>query len=152
MTWFSKSSHWDTTHFVTLSTIQYKHNLILASNKWQICISWDRINLLSHWSTTSYEKKHNFNINLNSTFTNTAVATTVGFPDLNLTWQLRNDGEASALSGLLLHLSMTHGSDCHCYLARVHRHPVYNGTYGWGGRQLPTTTDPQLWSLHQCWH
>lgn len=35
-------------------------------------------------------------------------------------WQLKNDGEASALSELLLHLSMTHGSDCHCYVARVH--------------------------------
>lgn len=57
----------------------------------------------------------------NSTFTNTAVATTVGFPDLYLKWQLRNDGEASALSELLLYLSMTHGSDCHFYVARVHQ-------------------------------
>lgn len=66
--------------------------------------------------TTSYHtnsmKKHH----LNSTFTNTAVTTTVGLPDLNLKWQLKNDGKASALSDLSLHLSMTHGSDCHCYL------------------------------------
>lgn len=26
----------------------------------------------------------------------------------------------SALSELLPHLSMTHGSDCHCYVAHVH--------------------------------
>lgn len=40
-------------------------------------------------------------------------------PDLYLKWQLENDGDASSLSGLLMHLSMTHGSDCHRYVARV---------------------------------
>lgn len=76
-----------------------------------------------------------------STVTHTGVATTVGFPDLYLKWQLKIDGEASALSELSLHLSVTRGSDCHCYADHVHqkqqhRHPAHNGTYGWGGETV----------------
>lgn len=103
------------------TAVQHKYNLILAPNIWQMSISWGRIYCISSVN----EAQHLFiqtaweNINLNSTFTNTAVATTVGLPHLYLKWQLKNDGEASALSELLLHLSMTHGSDCH--VAHVHQ-------------------------------
>lgn len=148
------SSHQDTIHFVTLpfntSIIWLWHPIF-----WQM-----HINFLGTEYISSVVEVQHLNIqtawenrDLNSTFTNTAVAT---FPDSNLKWQLKNDGEAPALSELLLHPSMTHGSDCHCYVARVHQNSAIgtlytmDGTYGWGGRQLPITTDSQPQSLYQC--
>lgn len=133
------NTFWDT-------AIQHKHYLIFAPNIFdklaflgsKMMIS---MNLIIQTASKKKERELKRHIYKHS------VATTVGLPDLYLKWQLKNDGEASASSELLPHLSMTHGSDCH--VAYVHQNsstgaPVYHGwTHGWGGRPLPISTDPQ---------
>jgi len=120
---FSKSSCWEL--FVTLS-----HSNIISFH----CPKFDKFlktQSFNPWCTpchyTNSMWKLNLNINSKSTFTNSVVTTTVGSPGLNLTWQLRNYGEASALSELLLHPSMTHGNDWHSYVACVY-HNSNRGT------------------------
>ena len=95
---------------------------------------------------TAWERKHQSKQHI---YKNTASRHHRWIPlDLYLKWQLENDGDASSLSGLLMHLSVTHGSDCHRYVARVRQNSSIGTlytmeTYGWGGRRLPTATDPQ---------
>lgn len=126
---------WYATRYILWHWRPFKHqNPIVASSLWQILISCDNIWFVSRWRTTLYNtksvrKKQNCNINPNSTFTNTVVTTTVGFSDLNFKWQLKNDGKASALSELLPYLNMTHGSDWHRYVARVHQNSSIGTLY-----------------------
>lgn len=123
------------------AAIQHKRNLILAADIWQIGISVGQKCI-----TSVNEARHLFFFfhteNINSTCTNTAVATTAGLPALfEMTArkkERKNDGEASASSELFVTAPSAwhNGSDCHVAHVRHnsrHRHPVEmcGWTYAW---------------------